>query len=138
MEPETLFKKGGWSERKETAARLILEGLRIKDIALMLAVSERQIYRWKNEPEFFHFQNEYLMNSRGEYLLLAKQEARDAVKKDKPSKRDLLDWLKFISAETSKIDFSDPIFGIPPERLGNYMNKVTRKSLDKKNKTGRK
>lgn len=138
MEPETMFKKGGWSERKETAARLILEGLRIKDIAPILGVSERQIYRWKNEAEFFHFQNEYLMNSRGEYLLQAKREARDAIKKDKPSKRDMLDWLKFISAETDKIDYSDPIFRIPPEQLGYWMTKATRKSLDRKLKAGKK
>jgi hypothetical protein len=138
MGSESWFKKGGWDARKETAARMIFEGKKTKDVALALGVSERQIYRWKNEEEFSLFQNEYLTHSRGEYLLRAKQAVRAAIKQDKPSRRDPLDWLKFISAETEKIDYSDPVFGIPPERLGLHMTKATRKSLDRKIKAGKK
>ena len=138
MGSESWFKKGGWDGRKETAARMIFEGKKVKEVALALGVSERQIYRWKSEEEFSLFQNDYLNHSRGEYLLRAKQAARAAMKQDKPTRRDLLDWLKFISAETDKIDYSDPVFRIPPEQLGHWMTTATRKSLDRKLKAAKK
>jgi transposase-like protein len=134
MELESKFKKGGWDARKEVAARMIFEGERIKDVALILGVSERQIYRWKNEPEYFQLQNEFLMATRGEYMLQAKQEVRAEIRKNQPSKRDLLDWLKFLSEETDKIVYSDPVYGIPPNYLGLYMTKATRKSINAKMK----
>ncbi len=125
-------------ERKETAARMIFEGQSVKDIALALGMSERQIYRWKNEETFIAKQNEFFQQIRAENTLRAQAIGEALPKEGMSTKRDLLDWLKFASALTEKIDYSDPHFGIPPQQLGLYMTKATRKSLDRKNKTGRK
>jgi hypothetical protein len=125
-------------EPKETAARMIFEGKKTKEVALALGVSERQIYRWKNEETFITKQNEFFHHIRDENILRAQAIGEALPKEGMSTKRDLLDWLKFASALTEKIDYTDPRFGIPPEQLGLYMTKATRKSLDRKNKTGRK
>lgn len=118
-----------WDGRRELAARLLLDGQKVRDGALAVGVSGRQVYRWMNEPEYFCFQNENFARIRGSMLLEAHQCAHALQKENRPSRRDQLDWLKFIWAETEKIDYSDPAMGIPHSPMVLYMNKNTRNSM---------
>jgi hypothetical protein len=134
MENEKEIKKEGWNLKKEYAARRLVEGASIKDIASELGISARQISRWKIQDEFILRMNQILIEIRGEPIAVAIRHVRAKTRGKLNTKKDLLDWLKFISDETEKMDYSPIYYDIPPEQRAAYMTKATMKSLDKKNK----
>jgi hypothetical protein len=134
MDFEKEGKKKSWTVKKEYAARRLVEGASIKDIASELGMSARQLSRWKIEAEFILRMNQILIEIRGEPVAMAIRHVRAITRGKLNTKKDLLDWLKFISDETEKIDTSPIYYDIPPEQRAAYMTKATMKSLDKKNK----
>ncbi len=62
-------------------------------------------------------------------LMTANQIVRQKFEAKIQTKKDMLDWLKYIRDEVELIDYSNPSFGIPPEKLCYYMTKATRDSL---------
>ncbi len=114
------------------AAVLLGQGLKVKEVAAGAGVSERQVHRWKKLPAFAAVQAQTEMRIRGEILMNAARNVRLLALENMPSRRDKLDWLKFIAAETDKIDYSDPSLGLSPQDLKLYMTKATVKSLKRK------
>jgi len=126
-------KKGnGLKGKKSEAAILLGMTSTVKATAATLGMSERQIYRWKKDDAFMGAINEYRNKVSAERLMTANRIVRQKFEADMPTKKDLLDWLKFASSETERIDYSDPGFRIPPEMLHLYMTKATVKSLERK------
>lgn len=134
MANEKEIKKEDWNLKKEYAARRLVEGASIKDIASELGLSERQLSRWKIEDEFILRMNQILIEIRGEPIAMAIRHVRAKTRGELNTKKDLLDWLKFISDETEKMDYSPIYYDIPPEQRAAYMTKATMKSLDRKKK----
>lgn len=119
--------------KKREAAILLGKTSTVKATAATLGMSERQIYRWKKEPPFMDEVQGYQNQVSTGMLRTANRIIKQKFEADIPTKKDLLDWLKFASSESEHIDYSDPGFGIPPERLYLYMTKATRESLKHKN-----
>lgn len=115
--------------KKEQAAILLGTGFTIKATAATVGISERQIYRWKNEIAFMDVAHGYQNQSSAERLRIAHQMVREIIKAEIPTKKDLLDWLKYARDESELIDYSNPDLGIPPDQLYRFLNKATRESL---------
>jgi hypothetical protein len=129
------LKNGGWDDRKEDAARMIFEGAKTKDVAFIIGVSERQIYRWKNEENFFRRTNDFVSETQA--MLYIHRAMREL---DKRGGRvgDVIFLFKMAAKVTEKIDYSDPRYGIPPEQLYNWPTKNTVKSVIAKMKRQKK
>jgi len=96
-----------WNKKKSKVAILLADGFTIADIAIKTGVVERTIYRWKNDIDF---QSEIdrlsLMvgiASKGERLRLAKKIIRELISKQRPTQKDLLEWVKYAQSETDGI-----------------------------------
>ena len=76
--------------------------------------------------------NQILIEIRGEPIAMAIRHVRAVARGKLNTKKDLLDWLKFISDETKKMDYSPICYDIPPEQRAAYVTKATMKSLDRK------
>lgn len=118
--------------KQEQTAILLGTGITVAAAAAAVGISERQIYRWKNEIAFMDVVQGYQNQSSAERLKTAHQMVREIIKAEIPTKKDLLDWLKYARDETERIDYSDPGFGIPPDQLYQFMTKATRESLKRK------
>jgi len=118
--------------KKEEAAILLGLTSTVKATADALDMSERQIYRWKEDVAFMEVVHGYRKQACAERLRIANQMVRLKFEADMPTKKDLLDWLKYAKDETERIDYSDPGFGIPPDQLYRFMTKATVKSLERK------
>jgi len=126
-------KKGnGLKGKKSEAAILLGMTSTVKATAAALGMSERQIYRWKKDDAFMGAINEYQNKVCAERLMTANRIVRLKFEADMPTKKDLLDWLKYAKDETERIDYSQPGFHIPPEMMHLYMTKATVKSLERK------
>lgn len=99
--------------------------MKTKDIASKLGVSQRQIYRWRNEEEYIRRNNALIAES----LRFAQRQVRDWEQQDLPSKRDILDWLKFIASQSEKLDLTISHAGMPQEQISMYLTSATVKSL---------
>jgi hypothetical protein len=127
----------GWNGKKETATQMIFEKVRIREIAHLMGVSERQIYRWKNEEEFFRRHNDFWLTVQADAMLRIQQAVHALDQKDYPNPGKALRLFKRARKLTERIDYSDPRFGIPLDQLNNWMNKATCKSLNAKLKRGK-
>lgn len=85
--------------KKEQAAILLGTGFSVKAAAAAVGISERQIYRWKNEIAFMDVVHGYQNQTSAERLRTAHQMVREIIKAEIPTKKDLLDWLKYASDE---------------------------------------
>ena len=103
-----------WTRRRERAAVHLAQGHTVAEAAEYARVTERTIYKWRNNLEF---QTEVdrlsLMTgiaARGERLRIAMQVIRQKTREDGRLRtgRDLLDWLKFAQSETdgAKLDLA--------------------------------
>jgi hypothetical protein len=122
----------GWNGKKETAALMIFEKVKIREIAHLMGVSERQIYRWKNEEEFFRRQNDFWLAVQADAMLRIQQAVHALDQKDYPNSGKVLRLFKRARKLTERIDYSDPRFGIPLDQLNNWMTKATIKSIKAK------
>lgn len=119
--------------KKEQAAILLGMTSTVKATASILGMSERQIYRWKKDAAFMDVVQGYQNQVSTERLRTADRIVRQKFEADMPTKKDLLDWLKYARDESELIDYSQPGFHIPPEMMHLYMTKATRESLKRKN-----
>lgn len=102
-----------WSKNRERAALLLAEGYKNIEVALEVGISERTLYRWKDNPEF-SAETDRLTHmvgiaSRAERLRIAMRVVRSKLQYSLPAtEKDLLDWLKYAQSETdgAKLDLT--------------------------------
>jgi len=100
-----------WTPKRERVALTLAQGYTIEETARVANVTERTIYRWRNNLDFsVEVDRLSLMvgiASRAERLRIAMQIARQKAKEDGKydTSRDLLDWLKFAQSETDGAKF---------------------------------
>lgn len=101
-----------WTKNKEQAALLLSQGYTIEETAKQIGITERTLYRWRNNVEFLTEVDRLTlmvgMASRSERLRIAIQVVRQKLEQETGeylTKRDLLDWLKFIQSETDGAKF---------------------------------
>jgi hypothetical protein len=96
-----------WNEKKTNAAILLAQGYLIKEVAKSVDVNEKTIDRWKGDIEFSKEVDRLSLmldiSSRAERMRIAMRMVRKALKKKTPTRRDLLEWLKFAQGETDGI-----------------------------------
>ena len=116
-----------WDEKKSKAAMLLAQGYLIKEVGKAVGVNEKTIDRWKGDIEFAKEVDRLSLMldiaGRAERLRIAMRMARRAMKKKNPTRRDLLDWLKFAQGETDGVkldltpllDATTPVAGGGPD-----------------------
>lgn len=96
-----------WTKKKNEVALLLGDGFTIKDASEKAGISTRTIDYWKSNNEFQtevdRLSHMVGMASKAERLRLVKRIVRQKLESPRPTARDLLDWLKFVSAETDGI-----------------------------------
>lgn len=103
--PKTkLFK---WTKKRIEAAEMLAEGYTINETARRLGISEKTIDRWKRDI-FFSEEIDRLTlmmgtAKRAERIRVAKSIVRKRMQEDELTKKDLLDWLKYMQSETDGI-----------------------------------
>jgi uncharacterized protein YjcR len=101
-----------WNSKRSEAAIMLSQGHLTNEVADAIGVSDRTIRRWKADIEFSSEVDRLsLMTdiaSRAERLRIAKRIVRDLSSKNRPTQKDLLEWLKYAQSETdgAKIDFA--------------------------------
>jgi transposase-like protein len=90
-----------WTPKRQQAAELLAAGHRIADVARILGISERVIYKWKKSPDFLseidHLTLTTHLAQKAERLRFAYRMVADKAQKE--SRKDLLDWLEYIRNE---------------------------------------
>lgn len=101
-----------WDEVKQKVAEAIAKGDRsVKDILTEFKITDRVYYTWKKHPEFQRKIDEILQDidiaQKSERIKIAKKVIRQKLENDAKdlSKKDLLDWLKYVGEEIG--DFSE-------------------------------
>jgi hypothetical protein len=101
-----------WTPKRSEAAILLSQGHLSNEVANTIGVSERTIWRWKADIEFSSEVDRLsLMTdiaSRAERLRIAKRMVRELANRNRPTQKDLLEWLKYAQSETdgAKIDLT--------------------------------
>lgn len=119
--PVSLFE---WDEKKSKAAILMSQGYLIKEVAKTMGVNEKTIDRWKRDIEFSREVDRLSVmvdiSGRAERLRIAMRMVRRAMKKRSPTKKDLLDWLKYAQGETDgvKLDLTALLANAAPMAAG--------------------
>ena len=92
-----------WTSKKTEAVLLLAEGHTIEETALLVGVAERTIFRWKDDTTFSEELDRLSLESgiakKAERLRIAKRIIRTKAQKEVPSKKDLLEWLKYVQTE---------------------------------------
>lgn len=103
-----------WTESAEKAALALAEGETRHRAAVIAGVGERTLYRWLDIAEFTEEVDRLTfltgVAQKAERLRLAKR----IVKQLNYTKKDLLEWLKYIQGETDgiKLDFAELLTAI--------------------------
>jgi uncharacterized protein YerC len=96
-----------WNKKKQEVAILLADGYTGAETSAKTGVSERTIYRWKNDIEFQTEVDRLSlmvgMANKGERLRLAKKIIRKFTAKEHPTQKDLLEWVKYAQSETDGI-----------------------------------
>jgi len=98
-----------WTGKRVLAAQLLAEGYNQQEVCQDVGVSDRTIRRWVADIEFSQevdrLTHMFGLATRAERLRLAKRVIRERLKLTTipPSKKDLLDWLKYFQSETDGI-----------------------------------
>ena len=109
-----------WNAKKSQAAVLLAEGYTINETADTVGVSEKTVDRWLGDIDFsLEVDKLSLMvgvASRAERLRIAKKMIRGLAKKQVPTHKDLLEWLKYAQGETDgiKLDLTPLYDAIAP------------------------
>jgi len=101
-----------WDEVKQKIAEAVAKGDRpLKDILTEFKINERMFYRWKKHPDFQRKIDEIIQDidiaQKSERIKIAKRVIRQKLEQDAGnlSKKDLLDWLKYVGEELG--DYSE-------------------------------
>jgi hypothetical protein len=93
--------KWKWTRKRHKVCALLAAGKTIREASEEAGITERTIYRWKNDPTFFKALNDLTLTTgiamRAERLRIAK---RLIAQIGSVSEKDLLDWLKYAATET--------------------------------------
>ena len=96
-----------WNKKKQSTAILFADGLTVREISEQTAIPVRTIDRWKTDPKFAaeidRLTQMFGISSRAERLRIAKRIIRKKLKSPQATKKDVLDWLKYIQSETDGI-----------------------------------
>ena len=96
-----------WTKQKSQAVELLAEGYTIEEAAARIGRSERQLYRWKADIEFLEELDRLSRMigaaNKAERLRIANRMVREAMRKQAPTTKDLLEWLKYAQSETDGI-----------------------------------
>jgi len=98
-----------WTSKREKAALALANGFTQEEAALQANIASRTIRRWLNNPEFAcevdRLTHMVGIATRAERLRIAMRVVRGRMQHTTipPSKRDLLEWLKYIQSETDGV-----------------------------------
>lgn len=96
-----------WTPNREQAAILLSQGYTIDETAEQVSVSSRTIDRWKSDIEFSQEVDRLSLMlgiaSRAERMRMAMRVVRSLAKREIPTHKDLLEWLKYAQSETDGI-----------------------------------
>ena len=96
-----------WDEQKSKVAILLSQGYTNKEAADEAGISDRTVYRWKEDIEFQQEINRLSLMvdiaSRAERLRIAMRMVRNSLNSRQKSNKDILDWLKFAQSETDGV-----------------------------------
>ena len=96
-----------WTSERSDAALALSLGLTEAETAQRARVCQRTIARWKKIPAFEEEVDRLTLMTgiagKAQRMLIAKRIIRDLVKKDKPTEKDLLDWMKYAQNEAEGI-----------------------------------
>jgi len=88
------------------AAELLAEGHSQRRVAEMLGLSPHTVARWKRNNDFQALVDELTaatgVAAKAERIRVAKQVVRQKMRSESWSKKDLLDWLRYIKEETAE------------------------------------
>ena len=109
-----------WDEQREVCALLLARGKTRAEAARQVGIGEATVYRWLNHPEFSQEVDKLCIitdfATSARRVRLAKQFIRQQIRTDDKgneivdSKKDILDWLKFIRDELEPHDYKAFIF----------------------------
>jgi len=125
-----------WNSKKNQAAVLLAEGYIINETADTVGVSEKTIDRWLRDTEFSQEVDRLSLMvgiaSRAERLRIAKKTIRSLAKKQVPTHKDLLEWLKYAQGETDgiKLDLTPLYDAITPMAGGGQSGADEKDSSD--------
>ncbi len=112
--PESDFQ---WTKEREDAAILLAQGYLIKEVAATLKISERTITRWKSDVIFSKELDRLSLMldiaGKAERMRIAIRMVRKALKKKNPTRKDLLEWLKYAQSESegTKLNLTGDLAG---------------------------
>lgn len=107
-----------WNDKRSKAAILLAEGHLIDEVAEAVSVSSRTIDRWKSDIEFSAEVDRLSLMvgiaSKAERLRIAKRTVRLLAKRQMPTHKDILEWLKYAQGETDgvKLDLTSLVDSI--------------------------
>ena len=96
-----------WNKKKSEVAVLLADGFTIPEAAQKTGVGERTISRWKTDIDFQSEVDRLSLMvgiaNKGERLRLAKKIIRNLIEKQRPTQKDLLEWVKYAQSETDGV-----------------------------------
>lgn len=96
-----------WNKKRSQAAIMLADGYTIDETAEAIGAGKRTVARWKSYPEFDQEIDRLALMvgiaNRAERLKIAKRIIRNLAKKQMPTHKDLLEWLKYAQGETDGI-----------------------------------
>lgn len=104
-----------WTEKSRAAAAALADGQTRAQAAAAADITDRQLYRWLNNPEFAAEVDQLTLLTgiavRAERLRIIKRIVRQKVGDDGPipTEKDILDWLKFAQSETNGTDILEQL-----------------------------
>ena len=96
-----------WNDKRSQAAVMLADGYTIDEVAEAIGVNSRSVDRWKADIEFSQEVDRLGLMvgiaNKAERLKIARRMIRNLAKKQVPTHKDLLEWLKYAQGETDGI-----------------------------------
>jgi hypothetical protein len=100
-----------WTPKRETAAVKFAEGCNAREVAQLVAVTDRTLRRWVADEEFSTEVDRLSLMigiaSRAERLRIANRVIREKIRGELiDTQKDILEWIKFAQSETDGINLN--------------------------------
>jgi len=96
-----------WNEKRSNAAILLAEGTSVTDTAKIVGVTRRTIQRWNCDIDFQQEVDRLTLMvgiaNRAHRIRIARDIIQKKLNQEEPSKKDLLDWLRYAQTETDGV-----------------------------------
>ena len=96
-----------WNDKRSQAAVMLADGYTIDEVAEAIGVNSRSVDRWKADIEFSQEVDRLGLMvgiaNKAERLKIARRMICNLAKKQVPTHKDLLEWLKYAQGETDGI-----------------------------------